>query len=217
MGRRIAVVGNGPVGRDAAAAVEAADMVIRFNDCRSAGPGLSRTDVVAVCNTGRPALAMLAGGAWKASAPVREAREIWCVRDARIFAALRAPLARGHPDLADFCDDHTLGFELFAKVTGRTCRVIPGQVHAGLDAALAAFEPPPYVVPSSGLVVLAHVLDAVAGAGDAVEIAGFGHRGWAWHPFDAERKWTEARIAEGRLRRLDDQNGAEIRLQHGDR
>ena len=52
MGRRIVIVGNGEIGDGLAEAIDAADLVMRFNDCRSVGPGGERTDIVAVCNTG---------------------------------------------------------------------------------------------------------------------------------------------------------------------
>lgn len=41
--------------------IDLSDIVIRFNDCRSMGAGGSRTDVVAVCNTGRPGREMSEG------------------------------------------------------------------------------------------------------------------------------------------------------------
>ena len=202
MPRRIAIVGNGPIPEGLAETIDSADLVIRFNGCRSAGRGGWKTDVVAVCNTGRPALDMLAGGRWKASETVRQAREIWCVRGSQMFAAMRAPLAITHPDLDDFCDDYTVGFETFARVTGRELRVVPADVHHAVDAELAAFAPPPYVVPSSGLIVIADVLANVAGTADHVCLAGFGHEGWQWHPFAAERRWVDAHVAAGRLERL---------------
>jgi hypothetical protein len=114
-----------------------------------------------------------------------------------------AHVSRSHPDLDDFCDDYTAGFEAFAQATGRRLRVIPAAVHHALDASLARLDPSPYVVPSSGLIVIAHVLDNIADAADEISIAGFGHQGWQWHPFAAERRWVEDRIAAGRLRRLD--------------
>ena len=205
MSRRIAIVGNGSIPEGVARAIDAADLVIRFNDCRSAGRGGRKTDVVAVCNTGRPALSMLGGGHWKGSAPVRQAREFWCVRTSKMFAAMRPALAESHPDLDDFCDDYTLGFETFARATNRPLSVIPAESHHRLDAALAAFDPAPYVVPSSGLIVIAHVLET-AKEGDRIGIAGFGHEGWIWHPFAVERRWVEANIATGRLERLDRQD-----------
>lgn len=200
--RTITIVGNGDVPQGAAAAIDAADLVIRFNDCRSLGKGGTRTDIVAVCNTGRPALSMLGGGRWKTSAAVRQASEIWSVRSGAKFAAMRADLARTHPDLDDFCDDYTTGFEAFARATGRLHRVIPGETHERLDRDLARFGTAPYVVPSSGLVVIADILLDLVRPGDDVVLAGFGHSGWEWHPFAAERRYVDALVAEGRLRRL---------------
>ncbi len=196
------VVGNGEVPEGAAATIDAADLVIRFNDCRSVGPGGTKTDIVAVCNTGRPALAMLGGGRWKTRDPVRQAREFWSVRSGAKFAAMRAMLAETHPDLDDFCDDYTTGFESFARATGRQHRIVPAETHERLERDLARFAPAPYVAPSSGLVVIADVLSSVASAGDEIVLAGFGHSGWEWHPFAAERRYVDALAAQGRLRRL---------------
>ena len=203
MSRRIAIVGNGAIPEGLAEVIDNSDLVIRFNGCRSAGRGGWKTDVVAACNTGRPALDMLAGGHWKGSETVRQAKEIWCVLTSEVFAAMRAPLAKSHPDLDDFCDDYTIGFETFARVTGRQLRVVPAAIHHAVNDDLIAFDPPSYVVPSSGLIVIAHVLANIAAPGDRVSLAGFGHEGWEWHPFAAERRWVDAHVAAGRLDRLD--------------
>lgn len=201
-GRTIMIVGNGDVPKGAAATIDAADVVIRFNDCRSVGTGGTKTDIIAVCNTGRPALAMLGGGRWKNSAAVRQTREIWSVRSGEKFDGMRAELAETHPDLDDFCDDYTAGFESFTMATGRAHRIVSIAVHEQLDRDLARFAPSPYVVPSSGMVVIADVVAGFASADDHIVIAGFGHVGWALHPFGAERRYVEALVAEGRLRRL---------------
>ncbi|MCZ4091806.1 Urease operon accessory protein [Sinorhizobium psoraleae] len=211
-GRTITIVGNGDVPEGVAPVIDAADLVIRFNDCRSVGKGGSRTDIVAVCNTGRPALSMLGGGRWKTSEAVRQASEIWSVRSGAKFAAMRADLARTHPDLDDLCDDYTTGFEAFARATGRRHRVIPMETHERLDRDLALFEPAPYVVPSSGLVVIADILSDVVHPGDDVVLAGFGHSGWEWHPFAAERRYVDALVAEGRLRRLGQSQSSDFSL-----
>lgn len=196
------IVGNGPVPEGAAAPIDAADLVIRFNDCRSVGAGGHRTDIVAVCNTGRPGKAM-AQAVWAESPPVRAAAAIWCVRDPEKFAVLREPLSRSHPDLDDFCDDYTADFARLATAGGKAHLVLSRACHEALETELAAHAPPPYVVPSSGLVAIAHVLSSPAFAGDAVCLAGFGHQGWEWHPFAAERAWVEAHVAAGRLSRID--------------
>ncbi|MBB3350937.1 hypothetical protein FHT70_000846 [Rhizobium sp. BK049] len=198
--KKIVIVGNGEIGEGQAGIIDAADFVIRFNDCRSYGTGGSRTDAVAVCNTGRPAKAMLGSPEWRAHPGVVSAREIWSVRDPEKFAAMRAPLAVSHPDLDDFCDDYTDAFAAFCAETGKAHIVIGKTVHEAVDASLSAFEPAPYVVPSSGMIVTAEVLDKYAEA--EVMLAGFGHVGWEWHPFAAERQLVDTYVAAGRLTRL---------------
>lgn len=202
--RRIVIVGNGDVAPDLTAAIDAADLVIRFNDCRSMGAGGSRTDVVAVCNTGRPARAMIGSAEWRKSPAVASASEIWSVRDPVKFAALRGPLSLSHPELDDFCDDYTDQFTAFCKATGKRHVVIDRSVHEGVDMALAAYEPGSYVVPSSGMIVIAEVLARYAG--DDIAITGFSHIGWDEHPFAAEKRLVDSYVSLGRLRRLADTN-----------
>ncbi|OAV52817.1 MULTISPECIES: hypothetical protein [Rhizobium] len=194
------IVGNGEVGEGIAGIIDAADFVIRFNDCRSYGAGGSRTDAVAVCNTGRPAKAMLGSREWRAHPGVVSAGEIWSVRDPEKFAAMRASLAVSHPELDDFCDDYTDEFSGFCANTGKTHVVIGKSIHDAVDASLSAFDPQSYVVPSSGMIVIAEVLNTHADA--EVVLAGFGHAGWEWHPFAAERQLVDSYIAAGRLMRL---------------
>ncbi|PRD42846.1 Urease operon accessory protein [Phyllobacterium phragmitis] len=200
-GRIIMIVGNGDVPAGAGAMIDAADVVIRFNDCRSVGASGTKTDIVAVCNTGRPALSML-GGSWKSNSAVRQAWEIWSVRSGGKFANMRAELAKTYPDLGDFCDDYTTDFESFAQATGRRHRVIAAAVHEQVDRDLARFGPAPYAVPSSGMIVIADVLSSFATRDDDVVLAGFDHFGWELHPFAAERQFVDVLAAEGRLRRL---------------
>lgn len=207
--RTIMIVGNGPVQEGAASVIDAADLVIRVNDCRSCGAGGEKTDIVAVCNTGRPALAMLGGGRWKSNAAVRQAREIWCVRAAEKFRELRPQIEDRHPELDDLCDDYTDGFRAFAKATGRAFHTVPASTHESVDAELGYFRSGEYVVPSSGLIVIAEVLAHWRRPGDRVVLAGFGHAGWEWHPFSAERRYVDALVATGSLERFDNVVAAE--------
>ncbi|MBP2488835.1 hypothetical protein JOH50_004562 [Rhizobium leguminosarum] len=198
--RKIMIVGNGEIAEAEASIIDAADFVVRFNDCRSYDTGGRRTDAVAVCNTGRPAKAMLGSLEWRAHPGVISAGEIWSVRDPEKFAAMRAPLAVSHPELDDFCDDYTDEFSAFCVDTDKAHIVIGKSVHEAVDASLSAFAPAPYVVPSSGMIVIAEVLNTYAEA--EVTLAGFGHSGWEWHPFAAERQLVDSYIAAGRLTRL---------------
>jgi hypothetical protein len=197
--RTIMIVGNGEIAEGASDMIDAADFVVRFNECGSFGAGGRRTDVVAVCNTGRPAKSMLSSPEWRNKEAVRTAREIWSVRDPRKFAALRAPLALSHPELDDFCDDYTDEFAAFAAGTGKRHVIIDAAIHDAVDAELQPYHPGPYVVPSSGLVVIAEVM----AAHPDIVLAGFGHAGWDGHPFAAEKRLVDAYVAAGRLRRVD--------------
>ena len=203
-GRHIVIVGNGEIAPLAAPVIDAADLVVRFNECGSFGRGGTKTDIVAVCNTGRPAKAMLSSDAWKTSAPVTMASALWSVRDPAKFAAMRAPLAVSHPELDDFCDDYTDAFAAFAAATGKTHEVIGAAVHEATDSALAPYAPGRYVAPSSGLIVVMAFLSGRAAAApfDTISIAGFSHVGWEGHPFAAERRLVDAWVADGRLTRI---------------
>lgn len=200
--RQIMIVGNGPVDDGDAALIDAADLVIRFNGCRNFGAAGRKTDIIAVCNTGRPGAAMLADPNWRNSEAVKATAEIWSVRDPDKFAAMRPQLAVTHPELDDFCDDYTDGFAAFAGANGKQHRIITRAVHEDLDFALEAHAPAPYVVPSSGMVVVHAILSDPRHVKDTIILAGFGHTGWDGHPFDAERRLTDQLITSGRLMRL---------------
>lgn len=202
MGRRIVIVGNGEIGEGLAETIDASDLVIRFNDCRSAGAGGGKTDIVSVCNTGRPGKAMLEGSAWMCNNAVSLASAIWCVRDPVKFRAMHAPLLVEHPELDDFCDDYTDGFADYARKNAKDFHIIPASTHDGLDRTLASYSPPPYVVPSSGAIVIAEFLAHYRKPDDQVFLAGFGHQGWEWHPWDAEQQWVEDLVRHGNLSRL---------------
>jgi len=202
MGRSIMIVGNGEIEAGAAAHIDVCDLVFRFNDCRSVGPGGAKTDVVVVCNTGRPGQKMLHEPGWTDNRAVAEAGAIWCVRDPGKFAALRPALAVSHPELDDFCDDYTPGFASFAATVGKALHVVGAATHEALDRDLATFGPAPYVVPSTGAVAIAEILTRVVAPDDCVALAGFGHQGWQWHPWDAERQWVDDLVARRKLRRL---------------
>ncbi|MCS3743990.1 hypothetical protein FHX16_006005 [Rhizobium sp. BK661] len=134
MARTIVIVGNGSFSRGEARAIDGSDLVVRFNGCRSVGEGGRRTDIVAVCNTGRPAAAM---------------------SETSRFAELMPVFAIQYPELNDFCDDYTESFASFATNTGKSFAVIPRRYHDLLDLELRGLMPGAYIVPSSGLITIA--------------------------------------------------------------
>lgn len=202
MARRVVIVGNGEIGEGLADTIDAADLVMRFNDCRSVGAGGGRTDIVVVCNTGRPGKAMTESAAWACNKSVWLASTIWCVRDPAKFNALAEVILRDHPELDDFCDDYTDGFANYARDNGKDFHIISAATHDALDGTLAAYGPGPYVVPSTGAVAIAEFLAHYRKPGDQLFLAGFGHQGWDGHPWAAERDWIDDLIQDGQVSRL---------------
>lgn len=202
MGRSVIIVGNGEIGDTLAEIIDAADLVMRFNDCRSVGPGGGRTDIVAVCNTGRPGKAMSEGASWANNRSVWLASSIWCIRDPEKFRRMRPDILRDRPELGDFCDDHTDAFAGHARESGKDFHIVPAATHDALDATLAAHAPASYVVPSTGAVAIAEFLAHFRRPGDEIRIAGFGHQGWDGHPWSAEKAWIDDLVSSGTLARL---------------
>ncbi|MBB4006524.1 Urease operon accessory protein [Allorhizobium taibaishanense] len=203
MTRRIMIIGNGDVPQEVADAIDAADLVIRFNNVRNFGRAGRRTDIVAVCNTGRPAKTMLRSRTWRNSRAVSESGAIWSVRDPVKLEAMKPEVLQDFPELEDLFEDHTEDFDAFARSGGKDHFVLPGSTHESAVAALTPYDPGSYVVPSSGLVVVSHILQDPTFAGDTVFLAGFSHEGWSGHPFAAERQLINAHIEAGRLTRLE--------------
>ena len=202
MGRRIAIVGNGEILEGAADIIDCSDLVIRFNDCRSIGSGGEKTDIVAVCNTGRPGKVMTEDAAWRATPGVSQASAIWSVRHPVKFAEMQPSLVQDWPELDDFCADYSDGFAAIAASSGKDHLVIPREVHDELDRVLKIVTVDPYVCPSSGLLAIAYVLSLKGAEDDTVVIAGFSHEGWHGHPFHAEKQLVSAFEAAGRLTNL---------------
>ncbi|MBS7534536.1 Urease operon accessory protein [Ancylobacter sonchi] len=200
MCERILLVGNGSVDPCAIPRLDDFDRVIRFNDCRNFASAPGRTDVVAVCNTGRPARQMSASVAWRRHPAAAAAREIWSVRPPLLFAAARARIVREHPDLTDLCDDYTDAFVAFCHATGKRHLTLDEEAHRAAAAALARLAPGAYVTPSTGLIVIEHLLRHHREA--RIALIGFDHSGWSGHPFAAERRLVDAYVRRGLLSRL---------------
>ncbi|MDR6103069.1 hypothetical protein QE369_003266 [Agrobacterium larrymoorei] len=201
MSRRIVIVGNGEIPQGVADWIDTADVIIRFNDCRSLGAGGSRTDVVAVCNTGRPGRRMIEDRSWRESPGVKAASAIWSVRDPVKFSEMEEDIHRHWPELEDFCVDYSAEFAAIASETGKTHLVISRQVHEWLDEELKGLSPEPYVCPSTGLFAIRYMLDAI-GEKDELTIAGFCHKGWSGHPFSVEKQLVDALVTQGKLKQL---------------
>lgn len=196
----IVLVGNGPISPGAASVIERASFVVRFNDCRSYDHLPGPTHALAVCNTGRPGRTMSASADWRSHPATQDAHEIWCVRNPAKFLELQEGIRVQWPELSDFCIDYTSRFASHSVTLGKNFLVFDRRIHDEVDTQLAELAPPPYVVPSSGMLALHHVLERFSPL--PVVLIGFTHQGWKWHPFAAEKHLVDRYIRSGRVTRL---------------
>jgi hypothetical protein len=95
--------------------------------------GPSRTDVVAVCNTGRPAWRCSGRGEWPSIRPCARRGYLERSRPGKIRCPA-APLAVSHPELDDFCDDYTEVNSMPSAQCGKAHVVVDKLIHERVDA-----------------------------------------------------------------------------------
>jgi hypothetical protein len=187
--RSVAIVGNAPETGDAAAAIDAADWVVRFNNAAGFGGGTGRRVThLALVNHGGQMREWLDDPFFVHRPAVRGAA-------AFVFPFGRKPAPGDDgPDGADW----TAEAERMLAPLGQPVAALPERSRRRAEAWLAAAagrDAPP----STGFLVGFCLLDLFAGMRVRVDVRGFGFAGWSGHAFDAERRWFEAMEEAGRL------------------
>lgn len=193
--KRLVVVGNGPVARDLSGHVDTADFVIRFNEPKaSRGMTGTRTDLLFVCNTGKPMRLRLQNPHYLDLPTVRAARQVVLpyhpVVIARYFEQpnLLSRLRGKRTDLTMPTVDR-LGR------AGKTVSILPPQFYEdgchelGLHGARMKS-----VFPSTGYFGIRYAILHFDPARWKLEICGFSWQGWASHAWADERRWVRERM-----------------------
>ena len=195
--RRIALVGNAPTGTDAAAAIDACERVVRFNDARGFGgeAGSKATDLFLVNRGGAPAEWLRDPALARRPAVAAASRVVLPLHPDSAYLPIRRDAAgRVHRDDRD----HSARLRERLETPARAVIRLPARHHERCCAALG-LDPAGGVDdgrPSTGFVALAWYLDALA-PGWRVVLHGFTFEGWEGHPWRREREWVEARVREG--------------------
>ncbi|MGU3537974.1 hypothetical protein [Methylobacterium sp. A54F] len=187
-GSSLAIVGNAP-GTGGAAAIDAADCVVRFNNAPGFGDRAGRrvTHLALVNRGGQP-------GEWLADPHFLEGEAIRAAQ-AFILPFPMLPAEQNRPE--PICWTREMMVRL--RPLGRPIYVLPEALHARARALLGP-NTRGRPNPSTGfLVTLALMLARPAGAHPA-EAHGFAFAGWPGHPWAAERAWFAEAEAAGRLR-----------------
>ena len=186
----LALVGNAPDAADRAAAIDAADRVVRFNNAPGfAGRMGARTDLLALVNRGGQMREWLDDPGFLDRPAVREARAFLFA-----FPAL-SPEAMGTGDGACWTRD------ALARLAplGVPIRALPEALHAQARRLLAPVAGG-HANPSTGFLVALAILRGRAAGAPPVEVYGYGFSGWPGHPWAAEWRWFAQQAAAGRLR-----------------
>lgn len=184
----LAIVGNAP-GLDAAAAIDAAPCIVRFNNAPGFGGRTgSRVTHLALVNRGGQMREWVADPHFL-DRPV--------VRRAKAFI-LPFPMLPAEPNRPEQVCWTREALALLAPL-GRPVHILPEDLHREARRCLAP-ETTDRPNPSTGfLVTLAFLLGRPPGRGP-VDAHGFGFAGWPGHPWSAERAWFRQAEAAGRLR-----------------
>jgi hypothetical protein len=193
----VVLVGNAPLVGDHAALVDAADLVVRFNEPRSWGAnGGTRFDAWVIANSvgGRH----FAVQQTFAAAPYRDlAREIWLPRAVEVHRELRAR----HPEAAmSPAAEQDFAGRILARnqLTQPVVRFGADFYRRCLELLQAMPDPPaPTMIPSAGFLALHHVLERHPEA--RITLVGFTFEGWHGHPWAHEAARVRALAAAGRL------------------
>jgi hypothetical protein len=204
MTKRLTIVGNGPIGRDLSAHVDAADFVLRFNEPK-ASKGMSgvRTDLLFLNNSGKPMQRRLLDPAYIASPIVRAAKEVVFTYHPEIIRRyLVKPniLSRLKGRRADW----TMQAIDLLGGAGKEIRILPPAFYEAGCAELGLTEAHMRTVfPSTGYFGIRYALERFQPEDWAIEMCGFSWEGWKRHAWADERGWVERHVAAGRIALVD--------------
>lgn len=187
---RIAIVGNAPDMRDRSAAIDAAEIVVRFNNAAGFTERTgSRLDWLALVNRGGQMREWLDDPGFLDRPAIRAARTF-------LFPFPGLPPERaGTGDGACWTNEAR---DRLAPLAA-PIHILSDTLHAE-GARLLAADTEGSPNPSTGFLVTLAILRARAPDAPPVEAYGFGFSGWPGHPWEAERRWFIGQSRANRLR-----------------
>jgi len=183
--------------------VDAADTVVRMNDCKnSVGRSGRKTSILCINNCGAPARRYVDGAILRKIPICVEAREIWIPRESEVH---RKHAAR-HQESAMLRESDDLTSAIL-KANGLADRVVVRLTAALNEQMFEAIQQArrrhaiadPAWMPSTGLLTVAGVLSDPRFSAYHVHLVGYRFQGWAGHPWRAERTILAEQERNGRL------------------
>jgi hypothetical protein len=193
--KKLYIVGNGPITGDMSPVIDASDFVVRFNEPKvSIGMSGEKTDILFLCNAGKPMQRRLEDPRFLNSAIMKDAKQV-------ILAYHPIIIDRYFPKpnilsrLNGRREDWTLPTIMALGGIDKASLVLPAAFYMqgcrelGLPEAKMST-----VFPSTGYFGIFYILRRFPATEWAISICGFTWEGWKRHAWADERKWVEDKV-----------------------
>ena len=191
--KQLFVIGNGPIGEDIGAPVDAADFVVRFNEPKaSIGMSGTRTDWLFIANAGKPMQRRLTNPAYFNSPIVTAALRVFLVYHPDIIRKYHPKpnlLSRMKGRRADWT---VPALEMYGRA-GKEVTILPPSFYE--DGCKVLGIPPgemKSIFPSTGFFGIRYVLGKFCTQDWCINICGFTWEGWKRHAWGDEYHWARA-------------------------
>ncbi len=206
MKKTLIIIGNGPLPGDLSRQVDGADFVVRFNEPKkSIGMSGTRTDLLILATSGKPAQRRLTDPAFLQTPTFRAAREV-------MLAYHPSIIRRYHPKpnilsrLKGRQSDWTHETIEVVGNAGKEIRIMPPQFYLeGCKELGVREENLDRVFPSTGFFGIWHMLKQCPAVDWNVLLCGFSWEGWKRHAWADERTWVERKVATGRIQLIEEE------------
>ncbi len=198
--KNLVIVGNAPLSINYSKIIEAADIVVRMNECKQyGGPHGYKSDIIYMGNTGSPALRFISerpfiGRDWGQQA------EVLFVRDSLAHHEYFQGVKNRFPDYSESeLDDLSDQIIEANQLGGRQVSRLSYDINKVLLNKLTALSEKPFICPSTGILAVEHILARPEFSNYRKHIVGFGFKGWSGHPWLAEKALIAGYVLTGRL------------------
>jgi hypothetical protein len=193
------VVGSAPLVVDCSTAINGADLVVRFNDCKTLG-GYSgnRTDMLFVNNLGISGSRFIREQSLM-KLNLADSAEVVFVRSAPVHWRHFRGVSSHFPGRSARQPDHAEGIVEANGLQRLKVRRLTDEFNASVFNMLALCSASPFVSPSTGFLCVESLMHNPAFSDYRIHLVGFGFFGWHGHPWRAEQFILNAYAEDGRL------------------
>lgn len=198
--KQLYIVGNGPITGDMSPRIDGSDFVVRFNEPKaSVGMSGTKTDILFLCNAGKPMQRRLEDSNFLTSAIMKDAGQVILAYHPIIIDRY-FPKPNALSRLKGRREDWTFATIMALGAIGKTSTVFPASFYMeGCRELGLPQDKMGIVFPSTGYFGIFHILRHFSPAEWTISLCGFSWAGWKRHAWADEREWVEDKVRRGLL------------------